>query len=104
MNDQTVESSIFVVREIEIRDAARILEVNRQIDLETKNMLLEPNERTTTLAEQEAIICKFNSTMNQVFFLAERDNDIIGFLVARGGDFARNRKTASVVIGVLRSY
>ncbi len=104
MVDHTEENNIFVVREIQSGDAARFLELNRQIDLETKNMLLESKERTTSLEDQEAIICKFHSSMNQVIFVAERDDDIIGFTVARGGDFARNRQTASVVIGVRRSW
>ncbi|MCG7983202.1 MAG: GNAT family N-acetyltransferase [Candidatus Thiodiazotropha lotti] len=104
MDNQIEESNLLVIREIQNRDAARFIELNRQIDLETKNMLLEPQERTTTLDQQEAIINKIESRKNQVIFIAEKDLKIVGFTVASGGDFVRNRQTASLVIGVRCSW
>lgn len=104
MANEVEESRLLLVREIEAKDAAQFLELNRQIDLETTNMLLEPQERKTTLEEQESIIDRFQNSKNNVIFVAVSDGEIVGFSVARGGDFIRNRQTASVVIGVRRSW
>ena len=103
MENQIEENNLLIIRELQIRDAARFIELNRQIDSETKNMLLEPKERTTTLDQQESIINSFENRDNRVIFIAEKDLELVGFSVANGGEFVRNRQTASVVIGVRRS-
>lgn len=104
MEEQISVKSELVVREIEQKDAGRFLELCRQIDRETKNMLLEPQERTTTLEDQQAFIKKVRATPNQAILTAEVGGDLVGFLVVMGGEFNRNQHTASVVMGVLKSW
>jgi len=67
-------------------------------------MLLEPGERQITVEDQRQRIKTVLSKNNQIIFVAENDNDLIGYLAAIGGDFKRNRHRAYIVIGILQAF
>jgi RimJ/RimL family protein N-acetyltransferase len=102
MRELIIEENAFAVREIEITDASHFLKMCCLIDEETDNMLLEPLERKTTIEEQQSIIKQFRDAPNHMIFVAEADGEMIGFLVAKGGQLRRNYHVASVVVGVIR--
>ena len=66
--------------------------------------MFEPGERTTTVAEQRQRIQSMLSQDNQNIFVAELDNQLVGFLGASGGRFQRNRHSAYLVIGILQAF
>jgi len=101
--EKNIHDSI-VIREIHSEDASRFLSLCQQIDKETKYMMLEPDERQTSLEEQQAIIEQFRSSPNKTMLVAELKNHVIGFIVAIGGAFRRNRHCASVVIGIQKVW
>ena len=89
------------VRTISHADAEAFIALCKEIDSQTQFMLLEPGERTTTLEEQGNMITTIFSRKNQMIFVAEEGGRLLGFMVAMGGIFARNRRCASLVMGVL---
>ena len=92
------------IREIREDDAATFLNLLARVDEETQFMLLEPGERQVTVEDQRQRIKTILSKDNQTIFVAENDNDLIGYLAAIGGDFKRNRHRAHIVIGILQAF
>jgi RimJ/RimL family protein N-acetyltransferase len=92
------------IREIREDDAASFRNLLTRVDEETQFMLLEPGERQITVEDQRQRIKTILSKNNQIIFVAENDNDLIGYLAAIGGDFKRNRHRVYIVIGILQAF
>ena len=95
---------MIIIRTICEDDAKQFLSLCKQLDSETQFMLLEPDERKTTLEEQRTQIDILLRQMNQTIFVAEQENQLIGYLAASGGTFKRNRHNAYLVIGILQAF
>jgi len=93
-----------IIRTICEDDAEQFLSLCTQLDLETQFMLLEPGERKTTLEEQRTQIETLLRQENQTIFVAEQDDQLVGYLAASGGTFKRTRHSAYLVIGVLQAF
>ena len=93
-----------IIRTICEDDAEQFLSLCKQLDLETQFMMLEPGERKTTLEEQRAQIEILLREENQTIFVAEQDNQLVGYLEASGGIFKRNRHCVYLVIGILQAF
>lgn len=92
------------IRAIRESDSEQFLHLGKSLDQETQFMMLEPGERTLTIEEQGQRIKSLLSQDNQMIFVAEQDNRLVGFVGAYGGGFQRNRHCAYIVIGVLQDY
>lgn len=92
------------IRVIKESDSEQFLLLCKALDQETKFMMLEPGERTTTIEEQRQKINDVLSRSNQIIFVADHENHLIGYLGAYGGTFRRNRHSAYIVIGILQAY
>ena len=93
-----------ILRTICKSDAEQFLNLCKQLDEETQFMLLEPGERKTTFEEQRDQIDNLLRQENQTIFVAEQDNQLVGYLEATGGTFKRNRHSAYLVIGILQAF
>lgn len=93
-----------LIRSVRAEDAEALLDLNRKLDRETSFMLLEPDERNDSVQEQAKTIARVLATPNQLMLVAEADRRLAGFLVVSGGAFRRNRRTATVVVGVAREF
>jgi len=93
-----------VIRKIKIEDATALLDMQKQLDHETKFMLYEPNERTTTPEQQSQKIADILASENEMMFIAESDGQLVGFLAAFGGGVIRNRHRAHLVVGILKQF
>ena len=82
-------------------DAAALLELKRQLDHETAFMMYEPGERDSPVQDLAAELAGLARTANSVVLLAERGDQLIGYVQLTGGTLRRSRATAYVVIGVL---
>ena len=82
-------------------DAAALLELKRQLDHETAFMMYEPGERDSPVQDLAAELASLARTANSVVLLAERGDQLIGYVQLTGGTLRRSRATAYVVIGVL---
>ena len=90
------------VRPVQPDDAEAFLTLCKTLDAETAFMMLEPGERTTTLAEQRSEIEALGE--NEAIFLAEEDETLVGFLSCHVYPYRRKRHCAYIVIGVLRAH
>jgi RimJ/RimL family protein N-acetyltransferase len=95
---------MMIIRTIRVGDAEQFLSLCKQLDSETQFMLLEHDERKTTLEEQRTQIDILLRQVNQTIFVAEQENQLIGYLAASGGTFKRNRHNAYLVIGILQAF
>lgn len=95
---------MIIIREIAEDDSIRFLNMNKQLDQETTFMLLEPQERTTTIEQQKNIISGFINTQNSNIFVAEINNELVGHLTVIGGNANRIRHRAHIVIGILNNF
>jgi RimJ/RimL family protein N-acetyltransferase len=93
-----------IIRTIRENDAEQFLNLCKQLDAETQFMMLEPDERKTTLEEQRTQIEILLRQENQTIFVAEQVNQLVGYLAASGGKFIRNRHSAHIVIGILQAF
>jgi RimJ/RimL family protein N-acetyltransferase len=93
-----------VIRQIAPDDAPAFLALCRRLDTETRFMMLEPDERTTTVDEQRAAINGLLASANQMIFVAVDEPRIVGYVEAKRGEFRRNRHSAYIVAGVLQSH
>jgi RimJ/RimL family protein N-acetyltransferase len=92
------------IRQINEDDSENYLALCKQLDQETKFMMLEPDERTTDAEQQKERIRSLLATGNSMIFVAEDDKELVGYLGAYGGDFRRNRHKAHIVIGILQKF
>ena len=92
------------IRMISAADAQPFLELNHKLDEETQFMLLEPQERTTTVEQQSARIESTLTKQNEAVFVLEDDGVLVGYASIIGGSLERNRHKAFVVMGILQSH
>ena len=85
-------------------DAKHFLELNHQLDGETKFMLLEPSERNTTVEQVQKRIENTLLKDNEAVFVVEVENMLVGYASVIGGRLNRTKHKASVVTGILQEY
>ena len=93
------------IREIRLEDAEKLLKLSQQVDNETKFLMLELNERESTAAETETRIQAILDKENTTLLVAENsDGELVGFLVADGGEFLRIKHRLYMGIAILQAY
>jgi RimJ/RimL family protein N-acetyltransferase len=83
------------------KDAAALLRLKQRLDTETAFMLLEPDERDSSVQALADELDAITRSENSVVIAAEADGQLIGYVELTGGSFRRNKTTAYLVIGVL---
>ncbi|WP_217587461.1 GNAT family N-acetyltransferase [Lentibacillus saliphilus] len=92
-----------IIRPIAVSDAKQFLELSKKIDA-SGFMLYEPGERETTVEQQRKSIERILSEKKSIFFVAEVEGEIVGFIAALGGTLKRNQHSAYLVLGILEAY
>jgi RimJ/RimL family protein N-acetyltransferase len=92
------------IRAIRESDSEQFLLLGKALDEETQFMMLEPGERTLTIEEQTQRIKSVLAQDNQMIFVVEREDQLVGFLGAFGGTYRRNRHSAYIVIGIRQFF
>lgn len=92
------------IRMIKENDSEQFLLLGKALDEETHFMMLEPGERTMTIEEQSHRIKNVLSHDNQMIFVVEHENQLVGFLGAYGGSYRRNYHCAYIVIGIRKDF
>ncbi|MGW6189922.1 N-acetyltransferase family protein [Bacillus cereus] len=93
-----------MIREIRVEDATSFLQLNKQLDEETKFMLYELGERKTTVEQQEKMVQRFMGNEYATIFVAVEEERIVGFILVNGNNIQRKRHVAGIVIGILQEY
>ncbi|MEC2345241.1 GNAT family protein [Paenibacillus barengoltzii] len=92
------------IREIRVDDAERFLNLCLQLDQETKFMLYEPGERTTTAEEQRERIQSILSEAGSTILVAEDQGKLVGYLAVFGGQANRTKHVGYIVVGITQAY
>lgn len=92
------------IREIRIEDARRFVDLIKRVESESDFMLMEPGERMLTVEQQIKRIEGMKKSNNSTIFLAEKDEELIGYLIAVGGTVTRNKHSVYLVVGILQQY
>ncbi len=92
------------IRAIRESDGEQFLLLSKALDEETQFMMLEPGERTTTIGEQTQRIRNLLSQDNQMIFVVEHEDKLVGYLAALGGNYRRNHGCVHVVIGIRQDF
>ncbi|MBN2605430.1 MAG: GNAT family N-acetyltransferase [Bacilli bacterium] len=98
------DNTVVEIREAQVTDAKAILDFFNQVNLETKNLMREPNEYSMTLEEETAFLEKTVSSKDNYMcaaFLNERCISTAGF---HGSSLQRVHHRVSMGISVLRDY
>lgn len=94
-----------VVGEASSRDALPLLALKRQILSERDWFITLPEELTTTLDDQLALIRELRDAPNSVLLVARRERgQVVGAVTLMGGLLARTRHTARLEILVDPAY
>lgn len=88
------------VRECKIDDAENLAELISKVESSSKFMMFGAGERTVNPEGQRKMIGHLQSSPNSTILLAEKDNNLAGYLFAIGGDVKRKQHSAYVVIGI----
>lgn len=88
------------IRKIDQSEARAYFECLKSIDQETKFMMFEPDERQF----DEDLIVNNLSNENDLFLGVFNEHEIVGFLVAKRGNFRRIRHSAYIVIGIRHAF
>lgn len=91
------------IRSAQPGDSEQLLKLLKQLDTETRFMLYEPGERTSTSKDMEDII-RQSTLSNSLFLLLETEGKLAGFLSASRGKTKRIQHSAYLVIGILKDY
>jgi len=94
----------FNIRHGEVKDAAQLIELLPQLDIETTFTNREPGEFCFSLAEEEDFLKSSINSPIQCFLVAEIDNKIIGVLGLTGNSLKKFRHTCTLGMGVLKEY
>jgi RimJ/RimL family protein N-acetyltransferase len=92
------------IREIAVHDAEPFLRFFEQLDRETTLLLFEPGERPLDVEKQRERIRKILASENERIWVLTNDVRIAGYLGLRAGKWQRNRRTATLAIGILREF
>lgn len=93
-----------LIRKIKIEDAEDFINLIKNVESNSDFMLLEPGERKITLENQRNQIKRIEQQSNSTIFVAEDEGNLVGYLIAIGGEVKRTRHSAYLVIGVLEEY
>ncbi|MDV2581390.1 GNAT family N-acetyltransferase [Alkalibacillus haloalkaliphilus] len=92
------------IREVHLSDAEKLSTLIQQVDEFSEYMLWEPGERKISQDHQEKMIESFLEKANSMILVAVVDDELVGYLLAMGGNARRNKHSAYIVLGVLQGY
>ncbi len=92
-----------IIRPIEENDAESLWQMMSSLDVETKYMMYEPNERTKNIDRIKSTI-KEAATGDNLFLVAEADHEIVGYISAQKGILRRVKHSAYIVVGIRAAY
>ena len=87
------------IRRIDLSDARLFWDVQKQLDIESKYMMLEPDERRFDFSRTIGHISHFDFLIG-----ADVEGKFVGFLSAKRGNANRIRNTAYVVVGIIEEF
>lgn len=93
-----------IIREIKSSDAEKFVNLIQQVEGSSEYMLWEAGERNIRPEQQLKMIESIEGNENSTIFVAEKDNELVGYLMAIGGNARRRKHSAYIVIGIIEDY
>lgn len=93
-----------MIREATINDAKELAELINYVENNSEFLLYEPGERKLTEKKQRQMIESFATQSNATIFLAEKQDNLVGYVLLIGGKSKRTRHAAYLVIGIHPDY
>jgi RimJ/RimL family protein N-acetyltransferase len=93
-----------IIRQAVEQDAEKFAKLIHEVENTSNYMLFGPGERTFNPDAQRRLIQAFKTENNSNIFLAEAENELTGYLIARGGSASRNQHSAYLVIGIMERH
>jgi len=93
-----------IVREIRLSDAEKLADLIPNVEGSSSFMLWEAGERKIQTDNQLQMIKDIDESDNSTILVAEKDSNLVGYLLALGGKARRNKHSAYIVIGMLKEY
>ncbi|MGN7296641.1 N-acetyltransferase family protein [Ferdinandcohnia sp. SAFN-114] len=91
-----------LVREIIPSDAENFGYLTQQVEMTSEFMLWEAGERKANPDQQRKMIERIGANGNSTILVAEEKSQLIGFLMAIGGNARRNKHSVYIVVGILK--
>lgn len=95
---------MYTVRLAEIEDAAELAEIRLRIDGETENLDREQGEGIIDEAGFREIIQVDTASPTNLFLVAERAGELVGFSRCEGTDLKRSKHKVTFGIAVLKNH
>ncbi len=92
-----------IIRKATLSDAETFWQMQSDLDMETKYMMYEPDERIKDISRVEKIISQ-SITGDNLLLFAEHDSKIVGYISAQRNEIKRIKHTAYIVIGIRKAY
>lgn len=92
------------VRKIRVSDSENFTILTQKVESSSNFMLWEAGERTVHIEEQRKRIESLGKSQNSTILVVEKGNELIGYLIAVGGNAKRKRHSVYLVIGILEEY
>jgi RimJ/RimL family protein N-acetyltransferase len=93
-----------VIREVNTKDSEGLVRLIKQVESESQYMLFEAGERKIKPEQLVKRIEAMKKDGNSTIFVAEENNELIGYLIVMGGNAIRNKHSVYLVIGILSQY
>lgn len=95
---------INVIKFITPEDAESFNNLCIKLDSETEYRAFEPGERDSDIWKVQSDIQKVLNSGNSMIFLAEANNQLVGYLDAIGGIYNRSRHVVHISIAILKEF
>ena len=93
-----------MIRQAALDDAEELALLIKQVESESPYMLYEAGERIISTEKQYEMIKALSKSDNSTILITMKDEQLVGYLFAVGGNAKKNRHCAYIVIGILKKY
>ncbi|WP_156857842.1 GNAT family N-acetyltransferase [Oceanobacillus sp. AG] len=92
-----------IIRKASTTDAKKLANLIKEVEKNSKYMLWESGEREVQAESQLEMIESIQASENSTIFVAEKEQDLVGYLFAIGGKARRNKHSVYIVVGILQA-
>ncbi|MCA0987596.1 GNAT family N-acetyltransferase [Guptibacillus algicola] len=92
------------IREIQVADAEAFSSLRNTVDAESQYMLFEADERKYDVEQEKKKLQSMLKSETSTIYVAQQDDELVGYLVAIGSDAKKKQHAVYLVIGVLEKY
>ncbi|MCS0543578.1 GNAT family N-acetyltransferase, partial [Aeromonas veronii] len=78
--------------------------LTQQVEMTSEFMLWEAGERKANTDQQRKMIERICSEDNSTILVAEEKGQLIGYIMAIGGNARRNKHSVYIVVGILKDF